>query len=254
MADEKLVLIKKFNGEDFSTWKFLIVKILKSKKVWQYVDGTTPKPEPSSSTFDNWNDRDNYAQMLIATALESNIIEEIRDCDTAKETWTKLEQMHEHKSEANVSLLFQKFYDYRMTDSDNIQTHINKVQSLAKSLKDIEEPISDRALIAKIICTMTEKYKHVVSAWNAKGRDDQTFNNLLSYLVNEECIIDQWAKSDKKHDSAAFISTTKNMDKRQKPRKKGSCNYCNKPGHFWKECRTRLRDEKNGKSAEKPQI
>lgn len=145
--------------------------------------------------------------------------------------------MHEQKSEANVSLIFQRFYDYRMNASDTISAHVTKVEALAKNLKDMGEGLSEKAIIAKIVCTMTEKYKHVISAWNSVSKDEQTLKNLLPRLLNEECIINQWSNDEYKESALTATSKKKKShshdSKSIAERKKTSkCGYCKKTGHW----------------------
>lgn len=95
-------------------------------------------------------------------------------CVTAREMWDKLLSIHEQKSACNLLHLNQKFHSYRMSIDDSISQHITKVENMARQLKDLNENISDNAIMAKILGSLPTKYNAVITAWNSVAIADQT--------------------------------------------------------------------------------
>ncbi|UYV76125.1 hypothetical protein LAZ67_13002672 [Cordylochernes scorpioides] len=182
---------------------------------------------------------------------------QIVNCQTSAEMWKKLSTIYELKSETNKYLLQQRFFEYKMNPNDNIATHISKVETLAQQMKDLGEPISDVALITKIICSLPDKYKNFITAWDSVSSEEKTLENLTARLLKEESLQDHWDSSgNSKPDNALMTfskfnrnSTASNKQQQHqqsiKDKKKNThCGYCKKKGHWWKECYKRKEEQK----------
>lgn len=108
--------------------------------------------------------------------------------------WDKLTAVYEQKSELNIYMqqnvrLQQKWYSITKADTDNIATHIAKLEDIAHRLSLLDEKISDTIIITKILMTLPVCYNHFVSAWESAAPTDRTFTNLKSRLTIEEALI-----------------------------------------------------------------
>ncbi|UYV61250.1 hypothetical protein LAZ67_1004107 [Cordylochernes scorpioides] len=250
--------IQKFNGDNFHLWKFQMKIILEAKDLLSITDGSEVKPEIEDiAKFSNWKKKDAKSKMLITTALKFKYLQQIVNCQTSTEMWKKLSTIYELKSETNKYLLQQRFFEYKMNPNDNIATHISKVETLAQQMKDLGEPISDVALITKIICSLPDKYKNFITAWDSVSSEEKTLENLTARLLKEESLQDHWDYSGKfKPDNALMTfskfnrnSTASNKQQQHqqsiKDKKKNThCGYCKKKGHWWKECYKRKEEQK----------
>ncbi|UYV65259.1 hypothetical protein LAZ67_3003730 [Cordylochernes scorpioides] len=254
----ELPQIQKFNGDNFHLWKFQMKIILEAKDLLSITDGSEVKPEIEDiAKFSNWKKKDAKSKMLITTALEFKYLQQIVNCQTSAEMWKKLSTIYELKSETNKYLLQQRFFEYKMNPNDNIATHISKVETLAQQMKDLGEPISDVALITKIICSLPDKYKDFITAWDSVSSKEKTLENLTARLLKEESLQDHWDSSGNfKPDNALVTfskfnrySTASNKQQQHqqsiKDKKKNThCGYCKKKGHWWKECYKRKEEQK----------
>ncbi|UYV74313.1 hypothetical protein LAZ67_11002983 [Cordylochernes scorpioides] len=254
----ELPQIQKFNGDNFHLWKFQMKIILEAKDLLSITDGSEVKPEIEDiAKFSNWKKKYAKSKMLITTALEFKYLQQIVNCQTSAEMWKKLSTIYELKSETNKYLLQQRFFEYKMNPNDNIATHISKVETLAQQMKDLGEPISDVALITKIICSLPDKYKNFITAWDSVSSEEKTLENLTARLLKEESLQDQWDSSgNSKPDNALMTfskfnrnSTASNKQQQHqqsiKDKKKNThCGYCKKKGHWWKECYKRKEEQK----------
>ncbi|UYV68993.1 hypothetical protein LAZ67_6001951 [Cordylochernes scorpioides] len=254
----ELPQIQKFNGDNFHLWKFQMKIILEAKDLLSVTDGSEVKPEIEDiAKFSNWKKKDAKSKMLITTALKFKYLQQIVNCQTSAEMWKKLSTIYELKSETNKYLLQQRFFEYKMNPNDNIATHISKVETLAQQMKDLGEPISDVALITKIICSLPDKYKNFITAWDSVSSEEKTLENLTARLLKEESLQDHWDSSGNfKPDNALMTfskfnrnSTASNKQQQHqqsiKDKKKNThCGYCKKKGHWWKECYKRKEEQK----------
>ncbi|UYV61059.1 hypothetical protein LAZ67_1003272 [Cordylochernes scorpioides] len=254
----ELPQIQKFNGDNFHLWKFQMKIILEAKDLLSITDGSEVKPEIEDiAKFSNWKKKDAKSKMLITTALEFKYLQQIVNYQTSADMWKKLSTIYELKSETNKYLLQQRFFEYKMNPNDNIATHISKVETLAQQMKDLGEPISDVALITKIICSLPDKYKNFITAWDLVSSEEKTLENLTARLLKEESLQDHWDSSgNSKPDNALMTfsklnrnSTASNKQQQHqqsiKDKKKNThCGYCKKKGHWWKECYKRKEEQK----------
>ena len=66
----------------------------------------------------------------------------ILNCESAKAMWDKLTGIYESKSDASVHMLQQKWFSFKKDPSDDIQTHISKIEDLCYNLQVLGEQIS----------------------------------------------------------------------------------------------------------------
>ena len=239
--------VAKFDGTNFHLWKFQLRILLQGQDLWEVTDGTQEKPEASSSeaTKKEWNVKNNKAMMYITQSLDIKQLSLLINCEKASEMWSKLTSIYEQKNTSSIHMIQQMFFDYKMDDADDMATHISKVENLARRLKDLGEEPSASSVITKILCSLPPSYRHIVSAWDATPRDQQTLSTLTARLLKEEEMDKQMGSTSTKDikSDAYFVHGRRQQHTTGKEtKKKGNCNYCKRPGHWFKECRKRKRD------------
>ncbi|KAL6419235.1 hypothetical protein ACFW04_011504 [Cataglyphis niger] len=71
-------------------------------------------------------------------------------------------------------------------DSDDIATHIAKLEDIAHRLKLMGETIADFMVITKILMTLPTGYRNFVSAWESAPAGERTLENLKARLIITE--------------------------------------------------------------------
>jgi len=252
--------IQKYNGENFQIWKFQMQIIFEAKEMFDIVRGTERCPAADNPNFKEWTKKNNIAKMIITMALETKYIQQIINCRTAADIWSKLICIHEVKSEANVHILQQKFYECKMSKTDDVATYLSKIEMQAQQLRDLGEQISENTIITKILYGLPEEHKNFITAWDSVARNERTIENLTLRLLKEESILNHWEENNNKSENhGALFSKSKNLDCKTKSdfqkyankpsimdkKKITNCGYCGKKGHWWKECHKRLNEKKN---------
>ena len=72
---------------------------------------------------------------LIVTTMEKKLLQLLLTCNTAKAIWDKLLGVYEQKLETFVSMVQMQFHQYIKEPSDDIATHVSKVENIAEHLK-----------------------------------------------------------------------------------------------------------------------
>ncbi|KYQ59850.1 hypothetical protein ALC60_01238 [Trachymyrmex zeteki] len=156
--------------------------------------GTLIKPDPGNAAraeeLKTWLKKDAAAMYIITSAMEFSQVTLIQNCTSSKEILQKLNSIYEQKTELNKMLVHEKFYQYKMESSDSISQHIAKVENLAQEIRDKEEPISDSAIMTKILGSIPLKYNGVRQAWLSLDETKQTIANLMARLLDEEARLD----------------------------------------------------------------
>ncbi|GBO04463.1 hypothetical protein AVEN_59360-1 [Araneus ventricosus] len=165
MAGIDVSSINKFNGQNYSQWKFQINCALKVKGIFTIANGTKTKPDNDESKIERWEKDDAIAMFTISSAMELSQVTLIESCTSSKEMIEKLDSIFKIKSDFNKMLLLDKFHQLKMECNETVVQYISKVENLAHHVKDAGETISDATVITKSLGTLTPKYRNFRQAW-----------------------------------------------------------------------------------------
>ncbi|KAJ8938026.1 hypothetical protein NQ314_011623 [Rhamnusium bicolor] len=229
--------IPKFDGSNFQLWKFSIQILLKAEKLLSVVDGTDCEPVDKNTTeWATWDTRNSRAQVLLLATITQNQIQYLINCENAAKMWARLMSIHEQKTEISKELLWQRFYEYRMSENAKIAEHISAIELLVKQLKDVNENISNSAICSKVINSLPPRFNSFRTAWDSVSHEQQTFENLTARLLKEETRM----MSDNSETSHLALEVKTLQSKLEATRLK------KKKGHWARECKKRIEDlEKN---------
>ncbi|UYV76233.1 hypothetical protein LAZ67_13003122 [Cordylochernes scorpioides] len=253
MSEDCLSRIKVFNGENFSLWKFQFRLLLEQQKLLELLEGLEIKPNVvssdsnSESSLQNWKSKDVKARMLLSQAIELRFLQPLVNCTSASQMWQKLLAIHEQKSEFTIGLLWRQFFDARLT-SETISDYIAKIENISAQISQMGGTITEDQKVAKILNTLPSSMRYFVAAWESLDPKAQTLNNLTARLLIEKTRNQQSGSS--KQDEALLHrqAGTKPKDTQrsfQDAKKNTKCHYCHKIGHWSREYRKRLANEKN---------
>lgn len=165
---------------------------------------------------------------------------------------------------------------------------IASVEQMAAQLKDLDSPVSDLQIMAKIIMSLPPSFRHFHSAWDSVASAEKTITNLTSRLIKEEKMTKLYNKgqfdpldaayfagnlappfqprtsNDSQHLAAQGGSFRGNYRGGYRGNGRGNrggrgngrswvvCHYCNIPGHVTAVCRKRIRAETNQTQSQGP--
>lgn len=250
---DKRISFTKLNGKNFSSWKFVITRVIKSKKLDNVVF-TKVKPEAIAAN----TEKEIEAQELLASSLEPNIIAKILTCETANDMWERLVSIYQLTGEGNVESLLTNFWKLQMTESEDMSTWIGRIEESATEIRSCGEPLSERVIRARLIGGLSAKYEGFARAWNATTEAERTLQKLIDRLIQDEAELKSREQPTSSNQGTALIlkndSYKKNDFRKKKPfnsntkeidKSNSTCNYCNKNGHWAPECHKREFDNRN---------
>lgn len=249
--------IPKFDGSNFQLWKFSITILLKAEKLLSIVDGKEAEPEDKTSAeWTAWETKNSKVQVLFLTTISTNQLQHLINCENAYQMWSRLMAIHEQKTEFSKELLWQRFYEYKMSENCSIAEHISAIELLVKQLKDVKETISNSAVCSKLISSLPSRYNSFRTAWDSVASDQQTLENLAARLLKEEtrmsCDDNETSRLalQVKALQSKLEATTFKKNNIKELKKNTSCKYCKLKGHWARECRKRIADaERNSRKA-----
>lgn len=247
--------ITKFDGTDFQTWKFEITQLLVAHGLEDIVDGTRGRPGGAAgdATVKAWIKDNAKAMSLISTAIERKQLRGLITCATARDMWTTLSGIYEHKSASSKLLLLQRFHEYRMKPEDSVIQHVASVQNLASQLKDAGQELAEVEIMAKVLGSLPHKYNTLITAWDSVPTEDQKIGVLLERLIKEEnrmtiegeatSAFSVVSVSGKNRGFSGNKEKRNNRQSENRAKSKVECFYCKKKGHIARECYKRQRDK-----------
>ena len=91
--------ITKFDGTDFSVWKFEVTQALMAHSLDDMVDGARTRPTGSRDHADvkAWAKDNAKAMSIISSAMDRRQLQNLIMCRTAQEMWAKLTTVYEQR-------------------------------------------------------------------------------------------------------------------------------------------------------------
>lgn len=245
--------VPQFDGTEYLIWSSLTEAVLIAKGIGHVISEESPSVEDDKGSLAKFQKQDREARAYILLSLDREILKGVVHLKTSKTLWLKLKQMHHLKSESNKIQLQAEFFDLRMQPGQKINEYVSKVEYIAAQLKDFGEEFRDSQIISKIVSGLPTEYKHFMSSWLGTTEEERTFDKLLSRLLAEESILLQAESQDTVALNMRAGYNKKSYEKiRPKRNKKDiECFYCHKKGHIKKECRLRIKEEREGKIPDK---
>lgn len=164
-----------------------MISLLIAQDIYDVVNGDRIMPvENATNTAQRkaWTKDNARAMFLISVArvLTTNISDHLYEC----EMWEKMSAIHEQKTASNKLLLLQKFHEYKMDPNDSVVQHVAKIQNMAQQLSDLDEGQTNLAIMAKILGSLPNKYRALITAWDSVAPAAQTIQSLQERLIKEE--------------------------------------------------------------------
>ena len=153
--------IEKLDGSglvdsNYSAWRFVLTRLLKDKGYWEVI---VPAQVPSGTEVPKLDEKkDNAAFSLIVSTIKYSQVGYIEQCNTAKEAWEKLAEIHEGIGARGRRALTQQLTTMRLTEGGDVQTHLDTFKRTATRLKALGAALDDIDLVNWLIISLPKSY------------------------------------------------------------------------------------------------
>lgn len=259
MAENIKVTITKLNNENYFIWKYKMELLLIKEGLWDTLNLVKPTLKTDGSNageISTWQTMDDKARALIGLLVEDSQLCLIRKETTAKATWDALKNYHEKGTLSNKVSLMRRICSLKMDEEGNMESHISELTNLFQRLTDLgEEQLSDSWTVAMLLSSLPRSYDTLVTALETRPEKDLTISLVQSKLISEY----HRRKDTRGVEDGKFEDTILKTTQEQKGdinKFNLSCYFCNRRGHFKKDCikyrQWKSKNEKVNKVEENP--
>ena len=222
MAESKTVAVVPLSSTNYSTWKIQCKMALIKEGVWSIVNGTETETEGNAERKTKFAARRDKALATIVLAMEPSLLYLVGpDPTDPVVVWRTLADQFQCKTWANKLELKRKLFSLRLVEGGSVQQHIKFMSEICDELSAIGETVSEEDRVVYLLASLPESYSVLVTALEANA-DVPSLAIVREKLLHEETKM----KSKPSQEEALAVSFKKKL----------RCHFCNKPGHFKKDC------------------
>ena len=220
--------------------------------LWEYADGTTVKPEPTAddakvAQITAWMKNDQKARSEMVLSISPAELKQIKTCVTAREAWSKLEDIYQSKGPARKATLLKKLTLYKMAEGSDVRDHLNEFFDTVDKLAEMDIAINEDLLTIMLLYSLPPRFENFRCA--IESRDALPTPEALRTKIVEE---NDARKGDSREDTSKAMFVNKNGGRGSHTPKHESnssdtgkargpseirCYVCKRPGHKKSECR-----------------
>ncbi|KMQ87943.1 retrovirus-related pol polyprotein from transposon tnt 1-94 [Lasius niger] len=249
------------NKENYDTWKMFMEALLVKNDLWQYVSGSSVKPEriagnaASENTARMWEQNDAKARSDIVLSISSTELKQIKGCTTSRKVWLKLKDTYQSKGPARKAALLRQLTTLKMSGNGDIRAHLNQFFDVVDKINEIGVKIDADLLSTLLLLNLPNEFENFRCAIEA--RDMLPTLDTLRIKITEK--VDARRGIAGSHSSNAMYAK-KHHKKQQKRHKDASenpssgtfkykCHKCKTVGHKASDCKAQKKDSQTAQNA-----
>jgi hypothetical protein len=263
-----------FDGDNYERWTAQMKVVFRYHGVLDVIhSGVTPlneaPTETERATHREQMKKDDKAIYFLHQCVDSNVLENIIEYETAKEAWDVLATTYAgDKQTKKVKLLMalrRQLGQLQMEPNETVTQFVNRLTVLTNQMKSCGEAVTDSLKVEKVITGLTPKFDSLVAAIEqSKDLDTLKLEQLIGSLEAHELKLknrDGVKKDEKETENALFTQSQKkgsgsyeswkkkgkgkwksnkneggNGKGKKKSKEHIQCYNCQKWGHFADEC------------------
>ena len=190
--------------------------------LWNIVNGKETEPEGNAERRAKFVARRDRALATIVLAMEPSLLYLVGpDPTNPVVVWRALADQFQRNTWANKLELKRKLFSLRLAEGGSVQQHIKCMSEICDELSAIGETVSEEDRVVYLLASLPESYNVLVTALEANA-DVPSLAVVRERLLHEESKM----KSKPSQEEALTVNFKKKL----------RCHFCNKPGHFKKDC------------------
>lgn len=247
--------IETLSKDNYDTWVLQMQAILIKADNWDYVSGEIKRPglvagdAQSELALKQWNTADGKAKSDLILAISPSELKQIKNCETSKEIWDKLEGIYRSKGPARKATLLKQLTVHKMEETQDIREHLNTFFDAVDKLADLEVEINNDLLAIMLLYSLPNSFDTFRCA--IESRDQlPTPENLRIKILEESDARSNGRGASVVSNKQDALFTNKSQRRVQNSKQQGfyehkpnnssnlKCYKCKKRGHKAKDCKT----------------
>lgn len=228
--------MEKLRGrENYASWAFAMKMTLIREGSWRAVkplEGQAVDPETSER-----------ALAAICLSIEKNIYSLVKNVETAKEAWEKLQKAFQDNGLLRRFGLLDKLTSVKLEEIGSVEDYVDVLVTTAQSLSEIGFEVNDQWLASILLKGLPEYYNPMIMGMEASGIE------LTADLVKAKILQDvKWPLKGSGAEGALYTKQNHKSRHAKTDKKSGTCFNCRKPGHFAAQCPQKQPTKGKGKA------
>ena len=226
--------------------------LLYCKDLYLPLRGDVAKPQEKSDV--DWSILHRKTVGYIRQWVDQSVYHHVAQETRADVLWKKLESMYERQTALNKTSLIRRVVNLKYREGSNMTEHLNDFQGLVNQLTAMKLVLEDEIQALLLLSSLPESWETlVVSVSNSAPNGTLTLAMVKDSLINEEArrkdlgigsdsralVTDKSERRGRsKHRGNKYDRSEKSKGRSKSRGKKNlKCFYCDKPGHFKRDCR-----------------
>jgi hypothetical protein len=200
--------IDKLTETNYRSWAQQLQWILDERNLWDIVQGKEQRPTaptaPTTSAatteaaapavdpeataeyetkLEDFTLRSKKARSTIGASISASIMVYIEGMTDPAVMWQTLEEKYNPKTQTTLFQIIRQFMNVKMSEGDNMEKHLQNVQSLKRKCEEQGERISDNVYVAILLNSVSEEYKIAVTILESQAELTPTL--IINRLMEE---------------------------------------------------------------------
>lgn len=186
-SNEHTIQFPKFDGKNYSQWKFRMDLLLEEKQLKIFVESTLDDAIKNNKNpgikEEDMRVREKKCKSLIAQAINDEQLQYVMDKQSAKEMYDALVAMFQRKSITSQLILRRSLLTMKF-NGDDINDHFAQFDKLIRELKLAGAQLVDMDVIVNLFLTLPKSYDGVVSSLESMDETKLTLDYVKGRLLD----------------------------------------------------------------------
>ena len=231
-----------FNGKNFADYKFRMKLILEEKELLLYVENDINdllqrrNEQDSASLITTIRKKERECKSLLVQSLHDNMLEYVRDKETAFQMFEALKNKFEKKGILSQTYCRKKILNLKFLGDEKLDDFFLRYDALIRELKDSGGNVTENEVVSYLLLSLPESYDSILTALETVDEEKLNLSFVKEKLLNFELKMSE-TNGPSCSREAAFQSKG-NVYK---------CGFCKKKGHKWADCYLRKNSSTSSK-------